>query len=203
MTSSDLGTGYDAAQQDMYHLACGEILKRGVNCMVYEGPGQPTVRQEGYGFITDWWSVVTPIVDYLYTRSDVDKSKLILLGDSFGGLLAPLAASKEHRFSGIVLNDGFPNFQQSLIEQFPPALVQLFNDSKKAEFNEVILGALANSSTPASFKDIWDYSFWSLKETEPYAAWKRLGDFHWGPETAKEIGDLPVLVFKGQVRLYV
>ena len=194
-----VGTGYDGAEPDLYHLACGEILKRGINCLVYEGPGQPTARREGYGFIPDWWSVVTPIVDYLETRSDVDKSKLVLLGDSWGGLLAPLAASKEHRFSGMVLNDGLPNFRQALIEQFPPQLTALFNESKKAEYNEVLLGALANSTTPQSFKEIWWYTFWALKETEPYAAWKRLGAFKWGPETAKEIGDLPVLVLKGQV----
>lgn len=198
-----VGTGYDGAQQDLYHLACGEILERGINCLVYEGPGQPTSRREGYGFIPDWWSVVTPIVDYLETRSDVDTSKLILLGDSFGGLLAPLAASKEHRFSGMVLNDGFPNYRQSIIEQFPSALTALFNESKKAEYNDVVLGLLAKSTTSASFKAFWWYSFWSLKETEPYAAWKRLGVFDWGPETAKDIGNLPVLVFKGQVRTHV
>ena len=80
-----VGTGYDGPMQDLFHSSCGEILKRGVNCLVYEGPGQATPRRAGLGFIPDWYSVVTPIVDYLHTREDVDTDKIVLMGDSFGG----------------------------------------------------------------------------------------------------------------------
>lgn len=194
-----VGTGYDAAIQDLYHVSCSEILKRGINCVLYEGPGQATPRRAGHPFITDWWSVITPIVDYLYTRPDVDTDKIVLLGDSFGGLLAPLAASKEHRLSAMVLLDGLPNFQQTLIEQFGDELVGLYNESNVDAFNQAVLGALASDEVVTSFKFIWYYSFWSFMVDTPYDAWTRLGDFNWGPETAAEIGDLPVLVAKGQV----
>lgn len=194
-----VGTGYDGPMQDLYHFSCSEILKRGVNCLTYEGPGQATPRRAGHPFITDWWSVVTPIVDYLHTRPDVDTDKIVLLGDSFGGLLAPLAASKEHRLSAMVLLDGYPNFRQSLIEQFPDQLITLYNQSKAAEFNHTVLEALASPDVPTSLKYLWEYTFWSLMSEDPYRAWTRLGDFSWGPATATEIGDLPVFVAKGQV----
>lgn len=189
--------------QDLYHVSCSEILKRGVNCLVYEGPGQATPRRAGQAFIPDWWSVVTPLVDYLHTRPDVDADKIVLLGDPFGDTLAPLAASKEHRLSAMVLLDGLPSLRQSLIEQVPTELVALYNQSKAAEFNQSILETLASPDTATSFKFIWEYTFWSVMIEDPYRAWTRLGDFSWSPATAAEIVDLPVFVAKGQVRAYL
>lgn len=57
---------------------------------------------------------MTPVVDYLATRADVDMSKLALIGNSFGGNLAPRAASGEHRFSAVISNDGLPSMQQAI-----------------------------------------------------------------------------------------
>jgi hypothetical protein len=46
------GSGYDGSQEELYHSLCVEVLKRGVNCVTYEGPGQPTVRREqNIGFV--------------------------------------------------------------------------------------------------------------------------------------------------------
>lgn len=88
------------------------MLERGLNVVTYEGPGQPTVRrQQNIGFIPDWWNVLTPVVDYLESRPDVDMSKLALVGISFGGILAPRAASREHRISAVLAIDGFHSFQ--------------------------------------------------------------------------------------------
>ncbi|OAP54952.1 hypothetical protein AYL99_10652 [Fonsecaea erecta] len=193
-----VGTGYDEPMQDMYHLSCSEILKRGVNCLLYEGPGQATPRRAGLGFIPDWWSVITPIVDYLHTRVDVDVDKIVLLGDSFGGLLAPLAASREHRLSAMVLLDGLPNFRQVLEEQFPEDVLTLYDSGKEDEFNAAVNEALESDEAPTSYKFVWIYSLWSMKTESPYEAWTRLGDFSWNATTAGEIGNLPVYVAKGQ-----
>ncbi|KAF2167620.1 hypothetical protein M409DRAFT_66103 [Zasmidium cellare ATCC 36951] len=195
-----VGTGYDGPQEELYHLPCANILKRSINCLTYEGPGQPTPRRAGHAFITDWNSVVTPIVDYLHTRKDVDTTRIVLLGDSFGGLLAPLAAAKEHRLSAMFLLDGLPNFRQAVAAQFPPQLTGLYNDSKVDEFNQAILQNLNNPEFGTGFFYIWAYTFWGLKNPEPYSAWKRLGDFVWNETTAAEIGNLPVYVAKGRVR---
>lgn len=42
-------TGYDGAQQDLFHLECGEILKRGMNCITYEGLWQRDIVDICYG----------------------------------------------------------------------------------------------------------------------------------------------------------
>lgn len=110
-----VGSGYDGSQEELYHSVGREILDRGWNFIKYEGPGQPTVRrQQGLGFIPEWWEVDTPVVDYLTKRHDVDTDKIALIVVSFGGTLAPLAASREHRLSAVVAIDGLTDFFSSL-----------------------------------------------------------------------------------------
>lgn len=202
-----LGEGYDGLMQDLYHYTCPYVLARSVNCVIYEGSGQATPCRAGHPFITDWWSVVTPIVDYLHTRPAVDTSRIVLMGDSFGGTLAPLAASQEHLLSAMFLLDGLPNLRMALEEQFGDVLVGLYNQSLTnqsavQEFNEAIFETLASPEIPTSFTWIWDYTFWSMKAATPFEGFTKLGNFKWGPETAAQIGELPVFVAKGQVRSF-
>ena len=50
-----LGNGYDGWQEDSYHWVARSFLDQGWNVMVYEGPGQATVRRkQNLGFIYDW-----------------------------------------------------------------------------------------------------------------------------------------------------
>ncbi|RKL01743.1 hypothetical protein BFJ71_g5072 [Fusarium oxysporum] len=87
------------------------ILERGMNVITYEGPGQPTVRRkQNLGFIHEWEKVVTPVVDYLLTRPEVDPKSIGLLGYSFGGMLAPRAAAFEHRLAPVFAVDGVYEF---------------------------------------------------------------------------------------------
>ena len=79
----------------------------------------------------DWWNVVTPLVDYLESREDVDMSKLALAGISFGGQLAPLAASQEHRFSALILIDGLKSIRRAIaVSQTISTIYQMLNSSR-------------------------------------------------------------------------
>ena len=151
-------------QEEGYHSQCLQILSRGVNCVQYEGPGHPTVRrQQNTGFISDWWTVATPVVDYLSTRSDIDMSKLALAGMSFGGCLTPIAASHDDRYSAVIAIDGLLSLQQeALEEQFPPKTISLFNSSNVTGFNEVMNDIQANSTYPSSLRWIIGYGLWAF-----------------------------------------
>lgn len=73
-------TGYDGSQQELLHAECIHALRRGMNCVTLEGPGQPTLRRfQGLPFIPDWWTAVTPVLDYVLNRTDVDPSKVYYL----------------------------------------------------------------------------------------------------------------------------
>ncbi|WP_145954657.1 S9 family peptidase, partial [Zoogloea sp. LCSB751] len=54
--------------------------------------------------------VITPVVDYLFTRKEIDPKRIILWGQSLGGYLAPRAAAFEHRLAGCIANGGVYDF---------------------------------------------------------------------------------------------
>lgn len=99
-------TGYDGTQEELLGTALAAV-RRGYHCLTFEGPGQGRViRKQGLPFRPDWEQVVTPVVDYLLTRPDVDYAKIALYGLSFGGYLAPRAAAFEHRLAAVIANGG-------------------------------------------------------------------------------------------------
>jgi pimeloyl-ACP methyl ester carboxylesterase len=48
----------------------------------------------------------TPVLDFALKRTEVDPEHIALVGRSFGGYLAPRAASLEHRFAACVADPG-------------------------------------------------------------------------------------------------
>ena len=155
--------GYDSSQEEGYHSQCHQILSRGVNCVTYEGPGHPSVRrQQNIGFIHDWWTVAKPVVDHLSTLPQVDMSKLALAGMSFGGSLAPIAASGDDRYSAVIAIDGMYSARQAFEEQFPKQMVALFNESKVEEFNEVVNAVIANATLPSSLRWVMGYGYFTF-----------------------------------------
>lgn len=82
-------------------------MSRGYHCLLIDGPGQgEALRLQGLAFRPDWENVVTPVVDYLITRKDVDPTRIGLMGLSMGGALAPRAVAYEKRIKVCVANPG-------------------------------------------------------------------------------------------------
>jgi len=99
-------TGYDGCQEELHPYAI-EGIKRGYNVLTFEGPGQgQVIRIQHIPFRADWENVITPVVDYAVTRSDVDSSRIALWGISLGGYLAPRGASSEPRISALIADGG-------------------------------------------------------------------------------------------------
>src|SRR5215217_4227638 len=98
--------GYDSTIYEMY-LDFGTALRRGYNLLLFDGPGQgrPLIEQ-GLVMRPDWENVVRPVVDYALTRPEVDPKRIALMVWSFGGYLAPRAASGEHRLAACLADPG-------------------------------------------------------------------------------------------------
>ena len=64
------------------------------------------LRVQGLHFRADWEKVVTPVIDHLETRTDVDKERIALWGVSLGGYLAPRAAAFDHRLAALIADGG-------------------------------------------------------------------------------------------------
>ncbi|KAJ6786858.1 hypothetical protein PWT90_06207 [Aphanocladium album] len=176
-----IGNGFDAAQEDSYHYFVAAALARGWNCITYEGPGQCTVRREqNVGFIPDWERVVTPVVDYvLSAKADlVDASRLVLVGNSFGGYLAARAAAFEPRLSAAVLIDGVWDTYDGFQALCPPDLVALYEAGHHDAFDEAVAErrAAGNLSTNAAWGI--DQGLWSFYTHSPSELFTRGKAYH-------------------------
>ncbi|SIR93418.1 Lysophospholipase, alpha-beta hydrolase superfamily [Haladaptatus litoreus] len=99
--------GYDSTIQEMHFAHAVAAIRRGYNCLTFDGPGQgrPLIKQDLF-MRPDWEYVVTPVVDYACSRPEVDPDQIVLIGWSFGGYLAPRAASGEHRLAACIADPG-------------------------------------------------------------------------------------------------
>ena len=71
--------------------------------LAFDGPGQgAALLQQGLALRPDFENVITPVLDYLVSRADVDPNRVALIGLSLGAHLGPRAASEEHRLAACV-----------------------------------------------------------------------------------------------------
>jgi pimeloyl-ACP methyl ester carboxylesterase len=109
-----LNGGYDSTAEEAYFYSGPAALARGYNVLTFDGPGQgAALVEDGLVFRPDWEAVVAPALDYLKCRAEVDKGRITLMGISFGGYLAPRAASGLDGLAALIADPG----QYSLLEE--------------------------------------------------------------------------------------
>ena len=113
--------GYDGTCEELFFIIANGALERGYNVLAFDGPGQggALVKQK-MPMRPDWEKVVTPVVDYLLTRPDVDPDRIALYGGSFGGYLAPRAAAFEHRLAACIADAALFDPAALSKKMFPP-----------------------------------------------------------------------------------
>ncbi|WP_254306684.1 S9 family peptidase [Clostridium sp. 001] len=95
---------------EFYGIAMS-ALERGMNFFTFEGPGQgEAVRKQHLFFRYDYEKVVTPVIDYLISRKEIDPNRIVLMGKSFGEYLVPRAAACEKRIAACIANGGVYDF---------------------------------------------------------------------------------------------
>ncbi|MCC6314274.1 MAG: prolyl oligopeptidase family serine peptidase [Thermomicrobiales bacterium] len=116
-----MNNGSDGTVTDMWSFGAAAALRRGFNALIFDGPGQGAAlwRQHLY-FRPDWEKVITPVVDWLLTRPDVDPDRLAIMGISQGGYWVPRALAFEHRLAAGIADPGVMNVATSWTAQMPP-----------------------------------------------------------------------------------
>ena len=122
--------GYDGTCEELFFVIAGGALARGYNVLIFDGPGQGgALVMQKLPMRADWENVVTPVVDYLVTRQDVDSARIALYGGSFGGYLAPRAAAFEHRLAACIADAALFDPAALSKKMFPPEIASaLAND---------------------------------------------------------------------------
>ena len=192
-----LGNGYDGSQEDIFFALGQPGLGRGYNVITYEGLGQPAVRRnQSIGFIKDWGRAVTPVIDYLHTRSDVDTDRVILVGFSFGGFLAEQAAAVEQsRLAALVLDPGVYDVYEAFTSQLPDAMKTLYQSGNKTGFDKAVNAALANSSTPTQLRWGVEQGMWSFNIDSPYDFLQHVKD--WNVKNITDKLTMPIWIVTG------
>jgi pimeloyl-ACP methyl ester carboxylesterase len=104
-------SGFDGTVEELYYSSAVFALRRGYHVLLFEGPGQGgVIREQRLPFRPDWEAVVTPVVDYAFSRKEVDSNRIALMGISFGGYLAPRAVAFEKRIKACIANGGVYDF---------------------------------------------------------------------------------------------
>lgn len=157
-----MSNGYDGSMEEMLHQCGFAGIERGYNIAICDGPGQPHVRRyQNLGFIPEWEKVVTPVVDYLETRPDVDTSKIGFLGNSMGGYMAPRAAAFEKRLAACICIDGVYDFGASPAFDPKPAehVLKLDDEGLRRWFND--------TSVPVGPRWAMSQGLWAFKIKTP------------------------------------
>ncbi|HLT31163.1 MAG TPA: alpha/beta hydrolase [Myxococcaceae bacterium] len=139
--------GSDGAISSLWSSGAAGGLARGYNVLIFDGPGQQSMLYErGIGFRSDWEAVLTPIVDLLLTREDVDPDRLALYGVSQGGFWVPRTVAYEHRFAAAIADPGVKNVSDIWLRHLPGHLKSLFRAGRKDAFDRAMTLGMRFSS---------------------------------------------------------
>ncbi len=131
--------GSDGSLPGMLGYGGAEALSRGWNVFLYDGPGQQSMLFErAVPFRHDWEAVLTPVIDALVGRPDVDASALTGYGVSQGGYWITRAVAFERRLVAAAADPGVVDVSTSWTAHLPQALLGLLHSGQKDAFNQAM-----------------------------------------------------------------
>ncbi|WP_156372721.1 S9 family peptidase [Deinococcus sp. Leaf326] len=146
-----LNNGSDGSVLDMWTNGGASAIERGYNILIFDGPGQgAALWRQGLYFRPNWETVVTPVVDYLLTRPDVDPRRIALQGISQGGYWVPRALAFESRIAAGIADPGVTDVSNNAEATIPAELTQLLNAGQKDLFDRYMTQGVAESPKTAA-----------------------------------------------------
>jgi len=135
--------GSDGPTSAMWSSGIAAALERGYAAFTFDGPGQNALLWLHHvPFRPDWEKVITPIVDYLFTRKDVDSKRIALSGISQGGYWVLRAAAFEHRLAAVIADPGVMDVSRAGAGVLPNQMLELLDAGEEEKFNQEFTLAL-------------------------------------------------------------
>ncbi len=115
--------------------------------LAFDGPGQgAALREQRLTFRPDWEAVMTPVIDFALTRSEIASQEIALFGYSLGGYLVARAAAFDTRIAALVLDDGIFDFHAAMNNALP-SFVSRWIDEGNDEAATPVLALLMSVNT--------------------------------------------------------
>jgi 2,6-dihydroxypseudooxynicotine hydrolase len=128
--------GVDACREVELHCISNFLLEKGFSTLSIDVPGQGEPRFRGLKMTPDFEKPVGAALDYLEKRPEVDANKIAILGQSFGGYIAPRVASLEKRIKACVSLGGFYSLEDFNLPRIATMNVQNAAKIKDSEWQE-------------------------------------------------------------------
>ncbi|MCF3142944.1 alpha/beta hydrolase family protein [Streptomyces platensis] len=139
-----VNNGSDGPLSAAWTLLGAPAVARGYRALLFDGPGQQSMLFEhGVTFRPDWEHVITPVVDFLTGRDEVDDRRLVLAGISQAGYWVPRALAFEHRIAAAVADPGAVDVAESWWRNLGPELRELWDSGDRETFDRIMNEALA------------------------------------------------------------
>ena len=111
--------GYDSTAEESYFFNAAAANARGFHAVIFDGPGQGgPLLEHGLTFRPDWETVLSAVLDAVAERPEVDAARIALIGESFGGYLAPRGAT-DPRVAACVLDPAQLDLFQAALARLP------------------------------------------------------------------------------------
>lgn len=125
--------GFDSNVHEMYFADGVAATGHGYNWIGVDGPGQGrNLIRDGIPLRPDWETVVGPILDHVDGLEGLDSGKIVLLGWSLGGYLAPRAAAfHSDRLAALVADPGQWDLRQMVLDRLR------LSDEEKRDFPDI------------------------------------------------------------------
>ncbi len=115
--------GGDGPTSQAWTLGGAAAAARGHHWMTFDGPGQQAALvDQGLVLRPDWEAVLTPVVDAVLARDDVDPERLALVGTGLAGYWIPRALAFEHRLAAAVADPGVVDVSARWVATLPTAI---------------------------------------------------------------------------------
>ena len=131
-----VNNGSYQATSEMWAQAGGAAAERGYHWMTFDGPGQQaSLFEQQILFRPDWENVLTPVLDAMVARRDVDADRVAVIGVGQGGYWVTRALAFEHRFAAAVVDPGIVDVLTAWTDRLSTVMGEQLDDRRQSAFD--------------------------------------------------------------------